>query len=61
MLSSINASISNASWLENMGWYNHLWEEPLLPKNGMVTPLNKPGHGLTFKKELYKEFQYKRI
>ena len=34
----LNASIKNASWLEHMGWYNHLWEEPIIPHNGTVKP-----------------------
>ncbi len=34
----IVASIENPSWLEYMGWYDHLWKEPLLPKNGTLTP-----------------------
>ena len=56
----LNASIPNAAWLEHMGWYNHLWEEPILPENGTATPPNKPGHGLKFKSDLFKEFPYKR-
>jgi len=56
----LNASIPNASWLEHMGWYNHLWEEPILPKNGNAKPSDKPGHGLKFKSDLFKEFPYKR-
>jgi len=55
----LNASIPNASWLEHMGWYNHLWEEPVIPKNGKAKPHNNPGHGLKFKSELFKEFPYK--
>jgi len=48
----IVASIKNPSWLEYMGWYDHLWKEPLLPKDGMLTPSSRPGHGMDFKTEI---------
>ena len=56
-----NASIPNASWLEHMGWYNHLWVNSITPKDGTATPPNIPGHGMQFKPELFKEFPYKNI
>ena len=39
----IVSSITNSSWLEYMGWYDHLWIEPLLPINGTLKPSNRPG------------------
>mgnify|MGYP005666009931 FL=1 len=48
----IVSSITNSSWLEYMGWYDHLWIEPLLPINGTLTPSNRSGHGMDFKKEI---------
>ena len=45
----IVASIENPSWLEYMGWYDHLWKEPLLPADGMLKPTSRPGHGMDFK------------
>ena len=48
----IVASIENPSWLEYMGWYDHLWKEPILPKNGTLTPTSRPGHGMDFKTEI---------
>jgi len=48
----INASIKNPSWLEYMGWYDHLWKEPLLPNNGTLKPTNRPGHGMDFKPKI---------
>jgi len=48
----IVASIQNPSWLEYMGWYDHLWKEPLLPKNGTLTPTSRHGHGMDFKTEI---------
>ena len=57
----LNASIKNASWLEHMGWYNHLWEEPIIPQNGFAIPPDKPGHGLKFKENLFKDHPYETI
>ena len=57
----LNASIKNASWLEHMGWYNHLWEEPIIPQNGFAIPPDKPGHGLKFKETLFKDHPYETI
>tara|TARA_B110000305_G_scaffold93455_1_gene105310 strand:+ start:608 stop:1678 length:1071 start_codon:yes stop_codon:yes gene_type:complete len=48
----IVASIKNPSWLEYMGWYDHLWQEPLLPVNGTLKPSDRPGHGMDFKSEI---------
>jgi L-alanine-DL-glutamate epimerase-like enolase superfamily enzyme len=53
------ASIVNPSWLENMGWYDHLWVEPMLFENGMATPPDRPGHGMDFKPELFPDYPYR--
>ena len=55
----ITASIPNASWLEYMGWYDHLWVEPLLPQGGMMTPPMRPGHGMAFRSELFTDHPYR--
>lgn len=52
------ASIANPSWLEYMGWYDHLWIEPVLPENGLMTPPDRPGHGMDFKPEIFSDFLY---
>ena len=54
----LNASIPNPSWLEYMGWYDHLWVEPVLPENGMITPTDRPGHGMDFRPELFLNHPY---
>ena len=54
----LNASIPNGPWLEYMGWHDHLWVEPILPKNGTITPTNRPGHGMAFRPELFKDHPY---
>jgi D-arabinonate dehydratase len=53
------ASIPNPSWLEYMGWHDHLWVEPVLPRNGMMTPPDRPGHGMDFRPELFRDHPYR--
>lgn len=53
------ASIPNPSWLEYMGWYDHLWIEPVRPEGGLMIPPNRPGHGMDFKSELFSDFPYR--
>ena len=53
------ASIPNPSWLEYMGWYDHLWIEPLVPENGKMTPPDRPGHGMDFRPELFRDHPYR--
>ena len=55
----LNAAIENPSWLEYMGWYDHLWVDPVLPQAGFLTPPNRPGHGMDFKPELFTDFPYR--
>ena len=57
--SHLLASIPNASWVENMGWYDQLWVDPLVPTDGMLTPPDRPGHGMDFKPELYLDHPYR--
>ena len=57
--SHLLASIANPSWLEYMGWYDHLWVEPLTPVDGYMSPPERPGHGMTFRPELFTEFPYR--
>lgn len=53
------ASIANPSWLEGMGWYNHLWVEANNPVNGYMTPSTRPGHGMDFRPELFVDHPYR--
>jgi L-alanine-DL-glutamate epimerase-like enolase superfamily enzyme len=57
--SHLLASIPNPSWLEYMGWYDHLWVEPVLPRGGVMAPPDRPGHGMEFKPELFRDFPYR--
>ncbi|MEM7252483.1 MAG: mandelate racemase/muconate lactonizing enzyme family protein [Pseudomonadota bacterium] len=59
LMSHLNASIPNAIWLEYMGWFDHLWTQPVLPKNGFITPPDRPGHGMDFRPELFKDHPYR--
>jgi D-arabinonate dehydratase len=53
------ASIPNPSWLEYMGWYDHLWIEPNIPVNGMIAPPSRSGHGMDFRPELFRDHPYR--
>lgn len=55
----LTAAIPNTAWLEGMGWHDHLWTEPLLPDQGMLTPSTRAGHGMDFKPELFSEYPYR--
>ena len=51
----LTASIPNANYLEYMIWNDDLWIEPAIPVNGMLKPLEHPGHGLRFKPEVLRD------
>lgn len=55
----LNAAIPNGLWLEYMGWHDHLWVEPLLPVNGTITPPDRPGHGMVFRPDLFRDHAYR--
>ncbi len=55
----LNASIANPSWLEDMGWYAHLWVEPVVPDRGLIVPPDRPGHGMDFKPALLADHPYR--
>jgi D-arabinonate dehydratase len=53
------AAIPNPSWVEYMGWQDHLWVEPLLPSDGVIHPPNRPGHGMDFRPEIFRDHPYR--
>ncbi len=55
----LNAAIPNAAWLEYMGWHDHLWVEPVVPRDGLMAPPDRPGHGMDFRPELFREYPYR--
>ena len=55
----LNAAIENPSWLEYMGWYDHLWVDPVLPAGGVMVPPDRPGHGMDFRPELFRNHPYR--
>ncbi|MEM7188443.1 MAG: mandelate racemase/muconate lactonizing enzyme family protein [Pseudomonadota bacterium] len=59
LTSHLTASIPNPSWLENMGWYQKLWVDPVPIENGMMVPPMAPGIGLEFKPEILTDFPYR--
>ena len=48
----VAASIPNANYLEYMDWNDDIWVEPVVPRNGVVTPSEAPGHGVAFRPEI---------
>jgi L-alanine-DL-glutamate epimerase-like enolase superfamily enzyme len=48
----VAASIPNASYLEYMDWNDDLWVEPAIPVEGLLKPLEAPGHGLRIRPEI---------
>ena len=49
------ASIPNGHLLEYLDFLDDLWVEPVLPKDGILTAPERPGHGLAFKEEVLKD------
>lgn len=55
LMVQVMASIPNGVWLEQMGWADDLWVEPVTVVDGMCTPPERPGHGLAFKEAVLKD------
>jgi L-alanine-DL-glutamate epimerase-like enolase superfamily enzyme len=53
------ASIPNGLILEYMDFLDDLWEDPVLPQGPIVTVPERPGHGMVFKKEVFRDFAMK--
>jgi len=52
LMVQVVVSIPNRLLLEYLDFLDGLWVEPVLPKNGMMGPSPRPGHGLSFKEEI---------
>ena len=59
LMTHLLASISNPAWLEYMGWFDHLWVEPVAVVAGHMSPPDRPGHGMEFKPELFRDYPYR--
>jgi len=57
LMTHLNASIGNASWLEYMGWADDLFIDPVPPDAGFVTPPERPGHGLEFNPRVIQRYR----
>ncbi|MEM0988964.1 MAG: mandelate racemase/muconate lactonizing enzyme family protein [Pseudomonadota bacterium] len=57
--SHLTASIPNPDWLEWMGWYDHLWVDPLPISAGHMRAPDRPGHGMDFRAELFTDCVYR--
>jgi len=55
LMVQVMASIPNGLMLEYLDFLDDLWGDPVLPKNGMMAPSQKPGHGLSFKDGVLRE------
>jgi L-alanine-DL-glutamate epimerase-like enolase superfamily enzyme len=55
LMVQVMASIPNGLMLEYLDFLDDFWVDPVLPKNGMMSPSQKPGHGLSFKEEILRE------
>jgi len=43
------SSSSSPAWLEYFDWFEDWWDEPVLPVRGLLTPPDRPGHGLALR------------
>jgi L-alanine-DL-glutamate epimerase-like enolase superfamily enzyme len=50
------ASIPNGHQLEYVNFLDDIWVDPVLPKKGIVTVPERPGHGLSIKGEVLRDF-----
>jgi D-arabinonate dehydratase len=57
LMVQVMAAIPNPDVLEYINFLDDLWVEPVLPVGNLLTPPNRPGHGLTFKTEILKDFK----
>jgi L-alanine-DL-glutamate epimerase-like enolase superfamily enzyme len=53
------ASIPNGHSLEYVNFIDDIWVDAVLPKNGIITVPERPGHGLSIKEEIVKDFAVK--
>ena len=56
----LNASIPNPGHLEYLDFLEDLWEEPVMPVDGFLTPPERPGHGLKFREEVLRDYVVKK-
>ncbi|MBP3963137.1 enolase C-terminal domain-like protein [Paenibacillus lignilyticus] len=52
----IFAAIPNGVYIEYMNWYDDLFEDVPLIKDGLVNVWDRPGHGLKFRDEILKKY-----
>jgi L-alanine-DL-glutamate epimerase-like enolase superfamily enzyme len=39
----------HGGWVEYFDWFDDWWQEPVVPRRGLVVPAARPGHGLQFR------------
>jgi len=57
----VNASIPNPGHLEYLNFLDDLWQEPVLPESGYLSPPERPGHGLSFREEVLRDHTVKTL
>jgi L-alanine-DL-glutamate epimerase-like enolase superfamily enzyme len=56
----VNASIPNGLMVEYVDFLDDLRDEPVIPEEGVIRVSEKPGHGLSFKAEVLKDFAVRK-
>lgn len=56
LMVQVMASIPNGHLLEYLDFLDDLWIDPVLPRDGIITAPERPGHGLAFKPEILADF-----
>ncbi len=56
LMVQVMAAIPNGDQLEYLDFLDDLWVEPVLPTGNRLTAPDRPGHGLTFKPEVLRDF-----
>ncbi|MBH68811.1 MAG: hypothetical protein CMM58_10705 [Rhodospirillaceae bacterium] len=57
LMVQLMASIPNGHILEYVNWMDDAWVDPILPRDGIFSAPERPGHGLEFKSEFLTEYQ----
>ena len=57
LMVQVNASIPNGLMVEYVDFLDDLWDEPVIPETGVICVPERPGHGLSFKAEVLKDFE----
>lgn len=51
------AAAPNPHWIEYVDWMEDAWIDPILPRDGVYQPAERPGHGLAFRPDFVSEYR----